>query len=244
VPGKPKLNTSHHRTSPQDAGQQYTPLSSAVPEGSSAGAASGLTTSPAAGRQVGQVVTKLHACSPFLCGVLLVLGLNILQLVVDNCMPIPSWLFVLQVVSPDNRQPAEDQQQGAAGPDLSQLQLQGSAEPPACSPTSSSDASKLAAGTAAPGSPGAADEGVSQSRASSQIRVKKFHKLLSEQLVGPVPDGDAIITVAGLCWCRLQEAGTICQSSIWQIGPAAAMMLSVVEGGFASSSSRVLCKRE
>jgi hypothetical protein len=44
-----------------------------------------------------------------------------------------------------------------------------------------SSSSQLAAAAAA--ATAAADAGVSQSRASSQIRVKKFHKLLDEQLV-------------------------------------------------------------
>lgn len=82
---------------------------------------------------------------------------------------------------------AGSQQQDPLEAGLGLLQLQSSGDAGRAASTSRDSSShagaKLAAGAAA-GSPAAGEEVVSQSRASSQIRVKKFHKLLGEPLVG------------------------------------------------------------
>jgi hypothetical protein len=82
-------------------------------------------------------------------------------------------------------------QQDSVESGLYQLQLQASGDASktaSSSKDSSRHAGQLAAGAAAAGTAAAAagDEAVSQSRASSQIRVKKFNKLLGEPLVSEV----------------------------------------------------------
>jgi hypothetical protein len=69
---------------------------------------------------------------------------------------------------------------------LSQLQLQASGDAGRTASStrdSSKHAGQLATGAAAAGGAAAGDDTVSQSRASSQIRVKKFNKLLGGPLV-------------------------------------------------------------
>lgn len=86
--------------------------------------------------------------------------------------------------SPPAGQYATQQSSVEAG--LGQLQLQGSGDAgraASASRDSSSYAGELAAGAAGGSSAAAGEEVVSQSRASSQIRIKKFHKLLNEQVV-------------------------------------------------------------
>lgn len=81
----------------------------------------------------------------------------------------------LQNTSVLRRTAAQGQQEGLET-GLTQLQLHGSYD----ASSSSNNAGKPAASTG--------EESVSQSRASSQIRVRKFHKLLDEQLVGHLQD--------------------------------------------------------
>lgn len=114
------------------------------------------------------------------------------------CTPLPACcllpLFLCVHVSctqsaSERSSPLQQRDSVEAGVDISQLQLQGSAGDAAGSSGglrgsggNSSSSAAVANKLAAAGSSG--DEVVSQSRASSQIRVKKFHKLLGEPLVG------------------------------------------------------------
>lgn len=99
------------------------------------------------------------------------------------------WLFMEPQSPPPGRRSPQLVQQDSVESGLSQLQLQASGDAgrtASGSRDSSSHAGKLAAGAAAAAGSAAAaagDEAVSQSRASSQIRVKKFNKLLGEPLV-------------------------------------------------------------
>lgn len=89
---------------------------------------------------------------------------------------------------PPGRRSPQLVQQDSVESGLYQLQLQASGDASktaSSSKDSSRHAGQLAAGAAAAGTAAAAagDEAVSQSRASSQIRVKKFNKLLGEPLI-------------------------------------------------------------
>lgn len=172
VPGKPKLNTTRRGEGPPDEeasepiAQGYAPLSTTpAPEPSRPGAP---------GVQVTRQRTLSHSV----------------------CVSAAGWPPTLTLLLPAARvlqspPPNLLQQADSVESGLSQLQLQGAdgdtagnrAASSSRSDSSSHAAGKLAAGSGGGGGAAPADDEVSQSRVSSQIRVKKFNKLLAEPLV-------------------------------------------------------------